>query len=37
MALFDGQIPPLRADCVEGPEEVIRLAAREYLDERRSD
>ncbi|WP_418771182.1 SufS family cysteine desulfurase [Halorientalis halophila] len=32
--LFDGQIPPLRVDCVEGPEEVIRLAAREYLDAR---
>jgi hypothetical protein len=25
-------VPPLRMDCVVGPEEVIREAAREYLD-----
>ncbi|WP_239685649.1 iron-sulfur cluster assembly scaffold protein [Halolamina pelagica] len=31
-AMLDGQFPDLRRDCVVGPEEVIREAAREYLD-----
>ena len=31
LTLFDGEIPPLRMDCVLGPEEVIRTAAEEYL------
>nr|WP_255198889.1 iron-sulfur cluster assembly scaffold protein [Halorarius litoreus] len=31
--LFDGEIPPVRVDCVEGPEAVIRLAAQEHLDD----
>jgi cysteine desulfurase/selenocysteine lyase len=30
--LLDGQFPDLRRDCVVGPEEVIREAARDYLD-----
>jgi cysteine desulfurase/selenocysteine lyase len=30
--LLDGAIPPLRLDCVLGPEEVIRTAAREFLE-----
>ena len=30
--LIDGGIPPLRLDCVLGPEEVIQVAAQEYLD-----
>ncbi|WP_049981299.1 SufS family cysteine desulfurase [Halolamina rubra] len=31
-AMLDGQFPDLRRDCVVGPEEVIREAAREYLE-----
>jgi cysteine desulfurase/selenocysteine lyase len=30
-AMLDGEFPDLRRDCVVGPEEVIREAAREYL------
>ena len=30
-AMLDGQFPDLRRECVVGPEEVIREAAREYL------
>ena len=30
-AMLDGEFPELRRDCVVGPEEVIREAAREYL------
>jgi cysteine desulfurase/selenocysteine lyase len=30
-AMLDGQFPELRRECVVGPEEVIREAAREYL------
>ena len=29
---LDGQFPDLRRDCVVGPEDVVREAAREYLD-----
>ena len=29
--LLDGEFPPLRRDCVVGPEEVIREGAREFL------
>ena len=32
LELLDGDVPPLRMDCVLGPEEVIRTAAQEYLD-----
>ncbi|TKX84872.1 cysteine desulfurase, partial [Halorubrum sp. SS5] len=30
---LDGQYPDIRRECVEGPEEVIREAAREYVAE----
>lgn len=30
-SMLDGQFPDLRRDCVVGPEDVIREAAREYL------
>ncbi|WP_425499153.1 SufS family cysteine desulfurase [Natronosalvus rutilus] len=29
---FEGQYPALRRDCVEGPEDVIRIAAQDYLE-----
>jgi len=32
---LDGQYPELRRECVEGPEDVIREAAREYVEEER--
>jgi cysteine desulfurase/selenocysteine lyase len=32
--LLDGEVPPLRLECVLGPEEVVRAAAEEYLEER---
>nr|WP_267164208.1 iron-sulfur cluster assembly scaffold protein [Halovenus salina] len=35
-SLLDGQFPPLRRDCVLGPEDVIREAAREYVDRPRT-
>jgi cysteine desulfurase/selenocysteine lyase len=36
--LLEGQYPDLRRDCVEGPEDVIREAAAEYVERReRSD
>ena len=31
-SMLDGQYPELRRDCVIGPEDVIREAAREYLE-----
>jgi cysteine desulfurase/selenocysteine lyase len=30
--LLDGEVPPLRMDCVLGPEEVVRVAAEEHLE-----
>lgn len=32
VSMLDGQFPDLREECVVGPEDVIREAAREYLD-----
>ncbi|MBP1987205.1 SufS family cysteine desulfurase [Halolamina salifodinae] len=32
VSMLDGQFPDLRKECVVGPEDVIREAAREYLD-----
>ncbi|QZX99208.1 SufS family cysteine desulfurase [Halobaculum rubrum] len=33
---LDGQYPDLRRECVEGPEDVIREAAREYVETKRA-
>jgi cysteine desulfurase/selenocysteine lyase len=34
--MLDGQFPELRRECVVGPEEMIREAARDHLASRRA-